>query len=122
MLLIFLFAFSSAFYDGRCIIHNYNTTRRDDLIGCFSQLVDKNSDGILNATEITNFNTACCSTWGELAMTPKDYFEMTCDMNHDGVLDLSDWNHRHACCKDSGCLGQLCSFCYQHGWTGPPSK
>lgn len=120
-MLFLFFAFGlSTFFDTRCV--NYKFTDRALLLGCFSQLIDTNHDNILNASEIHTFNNACCSTWSDNAMTPEDYFTMTCDMNHDNQLDINDWNHRHACCKSEGCLVGLCNFCYEHGWTGPPTK
>lgn len=124
MFLLFCFIASSIGYmypyaiDNRC--QNYNLTDRDLLLGCLSQLIDTNHDDILNATEVNAFNNVCCSTWPDTMMNANDYFEMTCDINHDGKLDMWDWNHRHACCKNSMCMTYLCSFCYRHGWTGPP--
>lgn len=96
-----------------------NLTPRNDLLLCFSQLIDINQDQVLNRTEIDNFNNACCSDWPSHVMSPSDYYEMKCDINHDGILDMSDWNHRHACCKESWCVRQVCAFCYLNGWTGP---
>jgi hypothetical protein len=101
---------------------HYNDTNRDELLGCLSQLIDTNHDNILNATEINNFNNVCCSTWPNTEMSPNDYFQMSCDMNHDGVLDLYDWNHRHACGRGHYSMLKFCLFCYEHGWTGPPTK
>jgi hypothetical protein len=119
VLLFFTATFATTF-DLRCL--HYNKTHRDELLGCFSQLVDTNHDNVLNATEVNAFNNACCSSWNENMMSPNDYFQMTCDLNHDNLLDIQDWNHRHACCKDESCIMQVCSFCYNNGWTGPPTK
>lgn len=122
MIILLFFVLINGFdiSDHRCT--KYPLADRDLLLGCFSQLIDTNHDNVLNSTEVNAFNNHCCSTWNSNMMTPNDYFQMACDINKDNLLDLSDWNHRHACCRQEGCLTMLCAFCYEHGWTGPPTK
>jgi hypothetical protein len=81
---------------------------RDTLLGCFMLHVDANHDGNITLSEIPSFT----KPW---------FFEM-CDVNHDGVLNLSDWNAENAFCRDTECIYKVCNTCfnkYGTGWENP---
>ena len=90
MLLFILFGLAIA---GRC-----SSMERDHLLDCFRSKVDLNHDGNITKSEIPSFT----KPW---------FFEM-CDMNHDGVLNLFDWNHPDACCRERDCIYKVCNLCF----------
>lgn len=89
LILLLLFAFA---YGGRC-----ENMARNELLNCFSQKVDLNHDGNITRAEIPSIT--------------KPWFFDICDLNHDGVLNLEDWNHPDACCQTRECIKKVCIIC-----------
>lgn len=100
---------------------------RDDLLTCFSTLLDGDSDGNVTAVEIDTFlstqqalgNTSCIPQ-GEL------FFNLTsgativshCDLNADGMLsEAADWGNQTTSCLTRPVMrNYICNLCINCGW------
>ncbi len=122
-LLLFLIAAASAaatvprtVLDGNMVnLQSCRIIPRDDLLDCFSTLVDTNHDNILNSTEITTFLTA-------QNIPAQTVLMRICDTNSDGALDATDWNSPNACAHSQPIITRACYICVNAGWTPPSMK
>ncbi len=82
------------------------TINRDLLLDCFSKHIDTNHDGNITRAEV------------EVIVEPT--FFSICDLNMDYVLNLYDWNHPLACCREDPCVYKICNYtCFNRfNWTG----
>ncbi len=94
---------------------NCTTLHRNDLLDCFLTIIDKNGDGQLNATEIDIFVIP-------LALPVRPVIMYECDINHDGVLDMSDWTAPNACAQDRPTITRVCHYCAISGWSNNKKK
>jgi hypothetical protein len=110
MALLFLF-FCLVVADINTYYQECQTLPRNSLLPCFSSLIDTDSDGDLNQTEVLNF-------LGRQNMTApvQNAIMEACDTNSDGLLNMVDWNAASACLRDQPMVSRVCYTCVNVGW------
>lgn len=94
----------------------YNITR-DQLLDCFSTLVDTNQDAAVSPDEVDAF-LALQGITGDLS--PRHMLFIACDLNQDGLLTMEDWNNDTACGTSGRAIHGTCYTCAMGNWSGPP--
>lgn len=119
LLLIFVVTFAS----GIVIQGDYcsHSVTRNDLLGCFTQLVDLDSNGNITSTEITTFlaaNVACLPNGTTFSQNVNASSIMRlCDVNSDGNLTQTpDWDSAGSCLRNRFTQKYICNLCFQCGW------
>lgn len=82
---------------------------RNDLLSCFSQLVDTNKDGSLDLGEISAFLNA-------QNIPAQTVLMRLCDIDQDNALTMSDWNSSQACAQSQPIITRACYICVRAGW------
>lgn len=93
---------------------------RDDLLPCFDELLDLDSDGNITTAEL---DAAFITYSDNIPSQPqwRDAFNTTkimeyCDADTNGVLNSLDWNHANACLKINTWVFYVCRLCYMAGY------
>jgi len=86
------------------------TIGRDQLLDCFTTLVDTNHDNILSSDEIGTFLTAN-------NIPAQTVLMRICDVNHDGSLTMDDWNAPGSCAQSQPIITRACYICVRAGWS-----
>jgi hypothetical protein len=93
---------------------------RDNLLGCFSQLIDGDQDGNITVAELDFAfgNLTCLPTNSEFtSLYNSTYVMNVCDVDSDGVLSMADWTADNACLKDNTpAIDYVCRMCYLCGY------
>ena len=100
---------------------------RSELKACFAELLDTDHNNIIGETEIQAFldvqtvaGTGCLGDRSD-AFKEKytaQYVLISCDVDHDGVINASDWDSPNGCDNNPVMAMWLCKLCYMCGWSG----
>ena len=85
---------------------------RETLLLCVKRVLDLNNDGKITTDEIKS----AFPSFKMPSSTPQecaDFLINSCDINNDGILDMTDWNSTNACLLDTNlnarsALKQIC--------------
>ena len=111
VLLVLFFCLVVVVADMDTYYQTCQTLPRDSLLPCFSSLIDTNSDGKLNHTEVLNFLES-----QNMTTVVQNVIMSVCDTNGDSLLDLVDWNATNACVQSRPIIARVCYACANAGW------
>lgn len=79
---------------------------------CFLKYVDADHDNAINATEWDDFqSTRCGQIIGQIQGTSGEDVIAACDMTHDGLLTVADFDAPNACTQAWALQYTICMMC-----------